>query len=211
MLPSVCSIQQYHSALLLLMEIFANPKRKEAKRIWRCLDYVFEIPTHIPKEQKGRWVMTEIRDKMGLYVASRKLMAPSSLLERMGNQPSQSQPATNSSTFSPISVGKVSQSSIDPSHGAPVAMEQATQGYEGIVGGSSAYINAAGPPPGMPAAAPPMQADKILDIDWVCAIHLMSSRIMLIRAAARMGQNLSSGCECQLFDIVGLYKTMVGV
>ncbi|KAL8763498.1 MAG: hypothetical protein Q9184_000710 [Pyrenodesmia sp. 2 TL-2023] len=109
------AIQQYHSALLLLMEIFAHPNRKEADRIWRCLDYVFEIPPHIPKDQKGRWVMTEVRDKMGIFIASRKVMAPSSMLERIGSH----SPRTTStaSTSSPPALGKVSQSTGDFAHG----------------------------------------------------------------------------------------------
>merc|ERR1712093_639699 len=34
--------QQYHTAFLLLMEIYVYPQRKEADRIWTCLDYIFE-------------------------------------------------------------------------------------------------------------------------------------------------------------------------
>lgn len=32
--------QQYHTAFLLLMEVYVYPQRKEADRIWACLDYV---------------------------------------------------------------------------------------------------------------------------------------------------------------------------
>lgn len=157
-------IQQYHSALLLLMEIFANPNRREAKRIWRCLDYVFEIPPHIPRDQKGRWVMTEIRDKMGLYIASRKVMAPSSLLERIGSQYSASGSTTSASP--PISVGKVSQGSIDPAYGIPATTAQPARGPEGYKPDPPAF-NGAAPPVGVPLTAAPMQAEKIIDIDWV--------------------------------------------
>ncbi|KAI4143111.1 MAG: hypothetical protein LQ341_003010 [Variospora aurantia] len=102
------AIQQYHSALLLLMEVFAFPNRREADRIWRCLDYVFEIPPHIPKDQKGRWVMTEVRDKMGIYIASRKVMAPSSMLERIGSHsPARTTASSTASTSSSSMVGKV--------------------------------------------------------------------------------------------------------
>lgn len=119
-------IQQYHSALLLLMEIFAFPNRKEADRIWRCLDYVFEIPPHIPKDQKGRWVMSEVRDKMGIYIASRKVMAPSSMLERIGSH----SPRTTSTASTPpsSSVGKVGQSSVEFAHGYTQAPTQYIQG-----------------------------------------------------------------------------------
>ncbi|KAL8650626.1 MAG: hypothetical protein Q9210_003712, partial [Variospora velana] len=122
------AIQQYHSALLLLVEIFAFPNRREADRIWRCLDYVFEIPPHIPKDQKGRWVMTEVRDKMGIYIASRKVIAPSSMLERIGSHsPARTTASTAASTSS--SVGKVvGQGSGDFANGYMQAPSQYLQG-----------------------------------------------------------------------------------
>lgn len=119
-------IQQYHSALLLLREVFILPNRKEADRIWRCLDYVFEIPPHIHKEQKARWVMTQVRDKMGIYIASRKVMAPSSMLERMGSYSPRT--ISTASTSPPSSVGKVSQSSGDFAHGYTHTPAQYMQG-----------------------------------------------------------------------------------
>lgn len=36
------ALQQYHTAFLLLTEVFYYPQRKEADRIWACLDYIFE-------------------------------------------------------------------------------------------------------------------------------------------------------------------------
>ena len=159
---STSRLQQYHTALLLLMEIFANPQRREANRIWRCLDYVFEIPPHIPKDQKGRWVMTEIRDKMGIYIASRKVMAPSSMLERIG---SQSPRHTSGTSTSPTpSVGKLSQSSADFAHGYTPATAQYAQhpaGYKQdqmAMGGNEPHA-------AMPVPAPPAPAQP--DIDWV--------------------------------------------
>ncbi|KAL8688869.1 MAG: hypothetical protein Q9218_005323 [Villophora microphyllina] len=156
------AIQQYHSALLLLMEIFANPNRREANRIWRCLDYVFEIPPHISKDQKGRWVMTEIRDRMGLYIASRKVMAPSSLLDRIGSQSSRSGSATSVSP--PASVGKMPPSSIDSSYGFPPANAQSARGPESFRPDQAPH-NGTGNRLNVPTTAPPVQADKI-DIDW---------------------------------------------
>ncbi|KAI4203370.1 MAG: hypothetical protein LQ350_001891 [Teloschistes chrysophthalmus] len=160
------AIQQYHTALLLLMEIFANPNRKEANRIWRCLDYVFEIPAHIPKDQKGRWVMTEIRDRMGLYIASRKLMAPSSLLDRIGSQSSRSGSATSASP--PAPVGKMPQSSMEPSYGFPPSNGQAqpTRASQGFRADQVPYQGSSGNQLKVPTTAPAVQGDKI-DIDWV--------------------------------------------
>ncbi|KAL8723486.1 MAG: hypothetical protein Q9225_000219 [Loekoesia sp. 1 TL-2023] len=154
------AIQQYHTALLLLMEIFANPQRKEADRIWRCLDYVFEIPPHIPKDQKGRWVMTEIRDKMGIYIASRKVMAPSSMLERIGSQSPRNTSGTGNSPTP--SVGKVSQNSADFAHGyTPATSQPYAQGSVTFKQYPMA-MSGAEPQVAMAMPAPPAQPD----IDW---------------------------------------------
>ncbi|KAI4250965.1 MAG: hypothetical protein L6R42_008554 [Xanthoria sp. 1 TBL-2021] len=158
------AIQQYHTALLLLMEIFAFPNRKEADRIWRCLDYVFEIPSNIPKDQRGRWVMTEIRDKMGIYIASRKVMAPSSMLERIGNQSTRS--GNTSSASPPAAVGKVQQGNGDFAYGyAPGVTSQHTQGPETLRSDAPPFSGPA-PQAAMPVSAPPIQGDKTIDIDW---------------------------------------------
>lgn len=142
------------------MEIFAFPNRKEADRIWRCLDYVFEIPPNIPKDQKGRWVMSEVRDKMGIYIASRKVMAPSSMLERIG---SQSPRTTSTASISPSpSVGKVSQSSGDFAHGYTQAPAPSIQGPPLVVKPDSVPMNGVQQQPTVPMGPPPAQPE----IDW---------------------------------------------
>ncbi|KAL9025620.1 MAG: hypothetical protein Q9196_005588 [Gyalolechia fulgens] len=154
------AIQQYHTALLLLIEIFANPKRKEADRIWRSLDYVFDIPRHIPKDQKGRWVMTEIRDKMGIYIASRKVMAPSSMLERIGSHSPRANNGT--STWPTPSVGKLSQNNVETAHGYAVPAPQYPQGPVVDLRQDQSNMSSAEPRAVMPMPAPPVQPD----IDW---------------------------------------------
>lgn len=76
--------QQYQVAFLLLGEVWAYPMRKEADRIWRCLDYVFEPPADLSRDQKARLTLTEIRDRMGVYKDVRKLRAPTGMLARLG-------------------------------------------------------------------------------------------------------------------------------
>jgi len=80
------AIQQYQTAFLLLAEVFAYPMRKEADRIWRCLDFVFEPPLHLTRDQKARLILVEIRDRMGVYRDARKLRAPTGMLQRIGQQ-----------------------------------------------------------------------------------------------------------------------------
>ncbi|CAL8578858.1 hypothetical protein XPA_004629 [Xanthoria parietina] len=158
------AIQQYHTALLLMMEIYAFPNRKEVDRIWRCLEYVFEIPANIPKDQRGRWVMTEVRDKMGIYIASRKVLAPSRMLERIGNQSTRS--GNTSSASPPAAVGKVQQGNEGIAYGyAPGATSQHTPGPATLRSDASPLSGPA-PQATMPVSAPSIQGDKTIDIDW---------------------------------------------
>lgn len=81
--------QQYHIGFLLLLEIFAFPMRKEADRIWACLDYIFEVPSQLSRENKGRWIITQVRDKTAIYQGARKTRAPTGLTDQLrSRQPS---------------------------------------------------------------------------------------------------------------------------
>ncbi|TPX26062.1 hypothetical protein DIZ76_011521 [Coccidioides immitis] len=89
------ALNQYHVALLLLMEIFASPMRREADRIWRCLDYVFETSSLAPdlaneagsqdvfqqRDAKARLILTALRDRMTVYREMRKLKIPRSMVD----------------------------------------------------------------------------------------------------------------------------------
>ena len=81
------ALNQYQTAFLLLAEVFSYPMRREADRIWRVLDYVFEPPPHLSRDEKSRLILTEIRDRMGIYRDARKLRAPVLMNKRMGIKP----------------------------------------------------------------------------------------------------------------------------
>lgn len=80
--------QQYLSAIILVVEIIAFPMHKEADRIWACLDYVFEVPTYLKREQKARWIIVQLRDKMEAFASTRTARAPVGLLDDPRLQPS---------------------------------------------------------------------------------------------------------------------------
>ena len=154
------ALNQYHYALLLLMEVFAFPQRREADRIWACLDYVFETPNpNLPKTEKARWVVTEVRNKMGIYVDARKVRAPKDMTLRFGQGPA-------------LGVGKmkaeVAQSSLSSLgvatfYAPPQVPSLGLQGSGGVVG--VAQVQRVTPP----LAGPPVGVDdKMVDIDWVC-------------------------------------------
>ena len=75
--------------------------RKEADRIWRCLDFVFEPPPGLTRDQKARLILTEIRDRLGVYAQARKLRAPTGMLQRIGMSP-QWRTGNDGSVLSPI-------------------------------------------------------------------------------------------------------------
>ena len=110
--------------------------------------------------------MTEVRDKMGIYIASRKVMAPSSMLERIGSQSTHS--GSTTSVSPPISVGKVRQGNGDFAYSQPPGTTaQYTEGLENFRPGAPAFTSSA-PPAAMQVSDPPIQGDKTIDIDWVC-------------------------------------------
>ena len=81
------ALQQYHTAVLLLSEIYAFPMRKEADRIWNCLDYVFDIPTSLNRDQKAKLVLNELANRMKAYHSLRKTRAPVTMEKMVGIKP----------------------------------------------------------------------------------------------------------------------------
>ena len=77
------AFNQFHSALLLLVEVYAYPMRKDAARIWTCLDYIFDIPQHLSPKQKAELVITDLRDRMEVYHQMRKVKTTTQMEERV--------------------------------------------------------------------------------------------------------------------------------
>ncbi|EFQ99096.1 hypothetical protein MGYG_02110 [Nannizzia gypsea CBS 118893] len=91
------AFNQYHVAFLILIEVWAYPMRKEADRIWRCLDYVFETPSTpavpdsagknarhqliMQRDAKARLILEQLRDRMTAYREMRKLRVPISMAD----------------------------------------------------------------------------------------------------------------------------------
>jgi hypothetical protein len=80
------ALQQYHTAFLLLMEIFVYPRRKEADRIWTCLDYIFECDPSEPRAIKARRVLSELQQKTAVYQSMRGMRAPVVMDKHLGQR-----------------------------------------------------------------------------------------------------------------------------
>jgi hypothetical protein len=64
----VGALHQHHCALLLVNEIYvANPEPAMEQRIWRCLDYSFNLPTGLSNVEKTRMVLEELVGKTKKY------------------------------------------------------------------------------------------------------------------------------------------------
>ncbi|OKL55767.1 hypothetical protein UA08_08998 [Talaromyces atroroseus] len=75
----------YHSALLLLVEVSSHPLRREADRIWRCLEYVYEVEDsshlqNLPRSQiiehrrrNAHHILRQFRDRMKVYQTLRRI------------------------------------------------------------------------------------------------------------------------------------------
>ena len=75
--------QQYHTAFLLLVEMFVYPMMKDADRIWHVLDYVYETDRSLSRAQKSRMIITELRERIAIYRDIRKMRTPLVVAERL--------------------------------------------------------------------------------------------------------------------------------
>ncbi|RMZ70270.1 fungal specific transcription factor domain-containing [Pyrenophora seminiperda CCB06] len=73
----VGALHQHHSALLLINEVYvAKLDPAMEQRIWRCLDYSFNLPGGLPNIEKTRLVLEELIGKTKKYSAMKGIRAP---------------------------------------------------------------------------------------------------------------------------------------
>jgi hypothetical protein len=74
------ALQQYHFALLLLGETYARaPSTAAEARIWRVLDYAFELQPGLSPTEKARFILTEMVSRTTAYQQLRRMKAPSTM------------------------------------------------------------------------------------------------------------------------------------
>lgn len=76
----VGALHQYHSAMLLLSEMYVT--RLDAAlsaRIWRCIDFTFELPSSLSESEKIRFLLGELVERTGSYANHRKVRVPSDM------------------------------------------------------------------------------------------------------------------------------------
>lgn len=74
------ALNQYHTALLLLAEMHAKEQdpRWEA-RLWRSLDFVFELPAELTGTEKTRVILGELASRTAIYQQKRGIRAPAKM------------------------------------------------------------------------------------------------------------------------------------
>ncbi|KAK5155692.1 hypothetical protein LTR04_005796 [Oleoguttula sp. CCFEE 6159] len=119
------ALQQYHSALLLLLDVYESPMRKEADRIWKCLDYVFELPPNLCRDDKARLVLGDLRDKTTAYRTLRKVRAPTLMDAFVGSRRSISNPVEEHARSNTAAAGVPASAEFDFNNFHGVANGQA--------------------------------------------------------------------------------------
>ncbi|KAL1800193.1 hypothetical protein ACET3X_000535 [Alternaria dauci] len=76
----VGSLHQHHCALILVNEIYiAKPEPAMEQRIWRCLDYSFNLPPGIPNVEKTRMILEELIGKTRKYANLKRVRIPADM------------------------------------------------------------------------------------------------------------------------------------
>lgn len=155
----------FHIALLLLVEVYGYPMRKYAARIWACLDYIFEMPSHLAPKQKAELIITDLRDRMEVYGQIRKLRMTKEMEERVQSLSSSSD--RESSGLSPFAdsprITLSSNEQVKADVSAPAQLQAEFSSPPLVPSGSSMGNNQ----PGHAAAAEDVSINAMDDIDWV--------------------------------------------
>ncbi|OCK79312.1 hypothetical protein K432DRAFT_300154 [Lepidopterella palustris CBS 459.81] len=190
------AMQQYHTALLLLSELYAKPRDPAVEtRVWRCLDFAFELPPALSGAEKSRMILGELRDRTEAYQSIRRVRAPTTMSKPVGPrihaheyQQRERERARSSSVISGEGTPQTKASEvpkIDFSFtGIPPWNTATTDPYFYMPPGpmspphgsdTSGSINLAGP--GSGSGESPGN-DPMLDIDWVRFIAYLRNLII---------------------------------
>lgn len=108
------ALSQHHPALLLLNEVYVGHNDPEVEqRIWRCMDYAFDLEPGGSNDDKFRYILEELVRKSTIYTTMKGIRAPTHMphvgsrtltKSKSGQQEEQPQSPTSRAT-SNTSVG----------------------------------------------------------------------------------------------------------
>jgi hypothetical protein len=68
------------------MEVYVYPQRKEADRIWNCLDWIFECNPEEQRPLKAKKILSELQQKTAVYQSMRGMRAPVHMDKHVGQR-----------------------------------------------------------------------------------------------------------------------------
>lgn len=75
---------QWHIALLLIAEVMQHKDRPEVDQIWNVLDYVFEIPEGLNRQEKAGFITYNASTRIEQYKKHRKSVIPLEAQRKLG-------------------------------------------------------------------------------------------------------------------------------
>ncbi|KAF2849385.1 hypothetical protein T440DRAFT_135906 [Plenodomus tracheiphilus IPT5] len=76
----VGALHQFQVALILLNELYTGPRESAMEeRVWRSIDYAFEITDDRPNVEKIRLILEDLIVKTKIYTAMKKVRAPTNM------------------------------------------------------------------------------------------------------------------------------------
>lgn len=76
----VGALHQYHTAILLLNELYAGYNDPEVEaRAWKCLEFAFEITTEGSSIEKTRFILEDLIGKLDIYTRMKRVRAPTNM------------------------------------------------------------------------------------------------------------------------------------
>jgi hypothetical protein len=76
----VGALHQYHTSLLLLSEMYSGQRDTVVEnRIWRVLDYVFDLPAELDGSEKSRFILEELVERTSMFQKLRRTRAPAGM------------------------------------------------------------------------------------------------------------------------------------
>lgn len=135
-------------------------------RIWRTLDYAFDVPSHLTPREKAGFIFGGLRDRAMMYQVYRKMKAPTSM-EKTGLK---EDPGAQD-------IAPQAQAPVIP---PPPAMGQGTDlTFAGMANGEPLFAppiqsqtspksgsEGSGSVQGQNSNSPQKTADSVLDVDW---------------------------------------------
>lgn len=165
------AILQYHSAMLLMLEVYMNPNSAEAPRIWRCLDYIFELPSTMTAQSKAESIIYALRDRLTVYQSMRKMRSSKTADEAFNEVKAKYGqgmfPVSNQDQNFDLSANSQMTAQMDPQQFAmpPMRPMQGSASESGSQGQHTG--NAPSPMEGQMAGSD--------EVDWVrCLEHILS-------------------------------------